>query len=175
MEKKKLNKRNKGFTLVELVVVIAILGILAMIAVPRLLGFQDRAKAQADNQTAAQVKNAMGLLYANSEINVSETSGAGTMNESDKVVFTITKTSTGATALGANGAYIKYTTSTFVKKPWDYATGTTNTNLAIGDLATKLSGLITDIKLVGTNDIVVTVDGAGAVSAVLEAPAPAST
>ena len=55
---------------VELVVVIAILGILAAIAVPRLLGFQDRARQQADQQLVSQVRNAIALLYANGEITV---------------------------------------------------------------------------------------------------------
>lgn len=68
---KKLNKKNRGFTLVELIVVIAILAILAAIAVPALLGFQDRARQTADQQTAAQVKNAVGLLWANGEIKLS--------------------------------------------------------------------------------------------------------
>jgi len=63
--RKQMNK--KGFTLIELVVVIAILAILAAIAVPQLIGFQDRAKEQADKQTAAQVKNSLALLYANNE------------------------------------------------------------------------------------------------------------
>lgn len=37
-------KKKKGFTLIELIVVIAIIGILAMIAVPKLSGFQDKAR-----------------------------------------------------------------------------------------------------------------------------------
>ena len=37
-------KRNKGFTLVELIVVLVILAILAAILVPALLGYIDRAK-----------------------------------------------------------------------------------------------------------------------------------
>lgn len=43
MAMKKLLKSKKGFTLIELVVVIAILGILAAVLIPRFSGFQDRA------------------------------------------------------------------------------------------------------------------------------------
>ena len=42
---KKLRKDNKGFTLVELIVVLVILAILAAILVPALLGYIDEAKA----------------------------------------------------------------------------------------------------------------------------------
>lgn len=58
-------KRNKkGFTLIEMVIVIAILGILIAIAVPRLAGFRDSAQDSADKATAATIGKAAELYYA---------------------------------------------------------------------------------------------------------------
>ena len=56
--------KRKGFTLIEMVIVIAILGILIAIAVPRFAGFRGRAQDSADKATAATIGKAAELYYA---------------------------------------------------------------------------------------------------------------
>jgi len=57
-------KNRKGFTLIELIVVLAVLAIIMAIAVPRFIGVQEKAKVNADISTKEMVTKAAELYFA---------------------------------------------------------------------------------------------------------------
>ena len=58
-----VRSKQRGFTLIELVVVIVILGILAAFAVPKFLGIEAQARTSTVNSMAGSVKSAATMAY----------------------------------------------------------------------------------------------------------------
>ncbi|MDO6581920.1 type II secretion system protein [Photobacterium sp. 2_MG-2023] len=67
-------KRQGGFTLIELVVVIVILGILAVTAAPRFLNLQDDARNSALQGLRGAIVGASGIVYGKAAVRGNETS-----------------------------------------------------------------------------------------------------
>ena len=64
--------KNKGFTLIELVIVIVILGIIAAIAVPTYVNLKSQAELNGMKASLGSIRSAISLQHANSLINGSD-------------------------------------------------------------------------------------------------------
>ena len=64
---KKMN--NKGFSLVELIIVIAIMAILIAVLAPQFLRYVEKSRLQADNSAIGEVANAVKVAVANDAVN----------------------------------------------------------------------------------------------------------
>lgn len=105
-EMKKKGDKNKGFSLVELIVVIAIMAILAIVIAPQVMKYIGRSKDSVDSTNEALYKSAATTTLANEEIfnevvDKAGTGGAGSIGAN--VVIKIEKVSTGIDATSTSG------------------------------------------------------------------------
>ncbi|MDZ4993100.1 prepilin-type N-terminal cleavage/methylation domain-containing protein [Clostridium perfringens] len=83
MNTKRQNKKKKGFTLIELIIVIAIIAILAAIAIPNFLSIQRKSRVKADIASAKTIYDATSAVIAEGALDPSTESGTYTINTSD--------------------------------------------------------------------------------------------
>jgi prepilin-type N-terminal cleavage/methylation domain-containing protein len=84
-----LKSYKKGFTLIELIIVISILGILSAVTIPKFTSYREAADLVADQSNAKIIGDALNYAYMNGDITYNSTKNkfTGTNSSGETVTF----------------------------------------------------------------------------------------
>lgn len=117
-------KKSQGFTLIELVIVIVILGILAITAAPKFLNLAGDARASTVNGVKAALQSANAVIYSKAVLQNKQSSASATVTDAQASV---------AIAYGYTAATTAAVTAALDINTTDYTitAGVANTNLSM--------------------------------------------
>lgn len=101
----RIRKKAKGFTLIELMIVVAIIGILAAIAIPNFMNYQCKAKQSEAKSNLGNIRTAQEAYYAEHDEYSNSTAAIGFSTKGSTIyTYAITTNGTGASASFTAGA-----------------------------------------------------------------------